>query len=398
MKKLFNILVLAIVLAGCCRETAVRLEGGRLLVDGAPYTVRGVNWACYPVGTNYAYNFWDEPDSVVTAQLDYEMGLLRDMGVNTVRIYAGIPPRWITYIWEHYGIRTMVNCTLGRYGVRVRGDWDPHTDYADADVCLQLVEEAGAMAETYRGTAGLLCYLLGNENNYGLFWDGPETEDIPVPDTLSTERAIALYAAVNESAKAVKAVDPQSLVTLVNGDVLFLDLVETLCPDVDILGVNTYRGPSFTDLFDTVAGRSSKPLLLTEFGSDAYNVLLEAEEQDGQAAIDLANWQEILAEYNAGRCLGGFTFQFSDEWWKHGQDVRLDEHDTEPSWHNGGYAFDYVRGRENMNEEWFGLCAKRPSSSTLRLYDLAPRKAYFALQALFNSPSPRSNSPSPRSN
>ena len=77
--------------------------------------------------------------------------------------------------------------------------------------------------------------------------------------------------------------------------------------------MNTYRGPSFTSLFDDVAAGCSRPLLITEFGSDAYNVVEGVEEQDGQAEIDLANWREILSEVAAGRCLGGFTFQFSDE-------------------------------------------------------------------------------------
>lgn len=109
--------------------------------------------------------------------------------------------------------------------------------------------------------------------------------------------------------------------------------------------------------------------------------------QDGQAEIDLANWKEILSEAEKGRCLGGFTFQFSDEWWKHGQDVRLYEHDTTASWHNGGYAFDYVKGSENMNEEWFGICAKTVSGTGERLYDLLPRKAYYVLRELFTGDS-----------
>ena len=383
-----NLLKYALVIAAVlhlsgCSSSGVRLRGGALLVDGKPYTVVGMNWSCYPVGTNWAFDIWEQPDSIVAAQLSYDMGLLRDMGVNTVRIYDGIPPRWVSFIWENFGIRTMVNCTQGRYGLTVRGEWEPHTDYSDPDVRQMLLDQAGAMAETYRGTPGLLCYLLGNENNYGLFWDGAETEDIPEPDSVSTERAVHMYRCFNESALAVKAVDRSVPVAVVNGDVLFLDLFDTLCPDVDIFGVNTYRGPSFTSLFDDVAAGCSRPLLITEFGSDAYNVVKGVEEQDGQAEIDLANWREILSEVAAGRCLGGFTFQFSDEWWKHGQDVRLWEHDTEPSWHNGGYYFDYVKGSENMNEEWFGICAKADASSPSRLYDVMPRKAYYALQDLF---------------
>ena len=381
----FMLPVLLAALLCACSPSGVKLRGGRLLVDGKPYTVVGMNWSCYPIGTNWAFNIWEEPDSVIAAQLDYDFGLMQQMGVNTVRIYDGIPARWVAYIWENFGIRTMVNCTQGRYGLTVREEWEPHTDYSDADVRTMLLAQASAMAERYRGTPGLLAYLLGNENNYGLFWDGAETEDIPEPDSLTTARAEYLYSLLNESARAVKAVDASVPVAVVNGDLLFLDLFVDRCPDVDIFGVNTYRGASFTNLFDREAAECPKPLLLTEFGSDAYNVLAGAEEQNGQAEIDLANWCEILSESAAGRCLGGFTFQWSDEWWKHGQDVRLWEHDTEPSWHNGGYYFDYVKGSENMNEEWFGICAKLPYGSDGRLYDLVPRKVYYELSKLFES-------------
>lgn len=61
----------------------------------------------------------------------------------------------------------------------------------------------------------------------------------------------------------------------------------------------------------------------------------------------------------AGNSLGGFTFQFSDGWWKTGQTTNLDEHDPAASWSNGGYLNDYKEGENNMNEEeWFGICAK----------------------------------------
>ena len=81
----------------------------------------------------------------------------------------------------------------------------------------------------------------------------------------------------------------------------------------------------------------------------------------------------------AGNCLGGFTFQFSDGWWKYGQTWNLDIHDKNASWVNGGYQFDYVKGQNNMNEEWFGICAKgHPDEKGL--YKLYPRQAYYLLK------------------
>jgi hypothetical protein len=77
--------------------------------------------------------------------------------------------------------------------------------------------------------------------------------------------------------------------------------------------------------------------------------------------------------------LGGFTFQFSDGWWKYGQTKNLESHDTNASWSNGGYQKDYTEGENNMNEEWFGICAKGPSNEK-GLYQLYPRAAYYVLK------------------
>jgi hypothetical protein len=97
----------------------------------------------------------------------------------------------------------------------------------------------------------------------------------------------------------------------------------------------------------------------------------------------VGNWKEIY-ENAAGlgkveNCIGGFTFQFSDGWWKFGQTKNLDVHDTNASWANGGYEIDLVEGKNNMNEEWFGICAKGPTNEK-GLYDLYPRAAYYALK------------------
>jgi hypothetical protein len=81
----------------------------------------------------------------------------------------------------------------------------------------------------------------------------------------------------------------------------------------------------------------------------------------------------------SGNSLGGFTFQFSDGWWKFGQTKFLDVHDTNASWSNGGYTFDFAKGENNMNEEWFGICAKGPTNAQGN-YQLYPRSAYYVLQ------------------
>jgi hypothetical protein len=358
-------------------------NGIRLVVDGKDFVVNGMNWDYFPIGTNYSYSLWNQPDDFVQQALDEEMGLLKNMGVNTIRVYTGMPKKWIEYIYTNYGIFTMLNHSFGRYGLTLDGVWTPNTEYSDAKTRAELLKEVKAMTAEYKDTKGLLLFLLGNENNYGLFWDGAETENIPIKDRKSTARAQSMYKLFNEAVIAMKEIDKSHPMAICNGDLLFLDIIAKECKDVDIYGTNVYRGISFGDLFDRVKKEYGKPVLFTEFGADAFNVLTNQEDQKAQAFYLKGNWKEIYENAagmgKAENCIGGFTFQFSDGWWKYGQTKNLDTHDSNASWSNGGYQKDFIEGQNNMNEEWFGICAKGPTNDK-GFYQLYPRAAYYVLK------------------
>ena len=360
-------------------------SGYQLQVDGKPFFINGMNWDYFPIGTNYNYSLWKQPDDLIIAALDAEMSLLKNMNINCVRMYTGVPPRWIQYIYENYGIYTMLNHSFGRYGLDLQGTWTPNTDYSNPLVKDLLLKETKEMVSTYQNTPGLLLFLLGNENNYGLFWRGAETEDIPVQDRESTKGAVHLYSLFNEATKAMKGISATHPVAICNGDLLFMDIMAEKCPDIDILGINVYRGATFTDLYPRVKKEFNKPVILTEFGTDAYNAIANQEDQAYQAKVLVSNWNEIYANAdgmgNNNNSFGGFTFQFSDGWWKTGQTINLGEHDVTASWSNGGYANDFQQGQNNMNEEWFGICAKGKNNER-GTYELYPRAAYYALKDL----------------
>lgn len=383
------VLILTILLASLTARGQQQIavvddtRGSRLTIDGKAFFMNGMNWDYTPIGSNYAYNLWDQSEEMIRKALDNEMTMLKKMGVNVIRQYATIPPRWVQYIYEHYGIYTMINHSFGRYGLVANGVDYPNTDYCLEAVRTTLLQETDRFVKTYKDTPGVLLYLLGNENNYGLFWGGAETEDIPVADRASTLQAKCMYRLMNEATQHIKAIDASRPVAICNGDLLFLDIIAEECRDVDILGINCYRGASFEDLFLEAKEKYGKPVLLTEFGADALNAVTGQEAENEQAAILLANWQEIYLNAagmgQSANCLGGFTFQFSDGWWKYGQTWNLDIHDTTASWANGGYLFDYVKEQNNMNEEWFGICGKgHPDDSGL--YRLYPRKGYHVLK------------------
>ncbi|NRA50510.1 MAG: glycosidase, partial [Phaeodactylibacter sp.] len=229
-------------------------QGMKLVVNGADFMINGMNWDYIPIGTNTVNaEFWKKSDDVIKAGLDAEMSLLQNMNVNVIRQYTGVPARWIKYIYENYGIYTMLNHSFGRYGLTLDGVWTPVTLYDNPRTQEYLMEEVTTLVEEYKNTPGLLLYLLGNENNYGLFWQGAETEDFPDDEGriqfIGESRGRPMYKLMNDAAKAMKAIDPSHPVAICNGDVLFIDIVAEECPDIDIYGTNTYRGVSFGDMF-----------------------------------------------------------------------------------------------------------------------------------------------------
>ncbi len=97
--------------------------GSKLLINGKEIMVNGMNWDYFPIGTNYNYSLWTQPDAFIKKALDDEMSLLQNMGVNAIRVYAGIPKKWIEYVYDNYGIYTMLNHSFGRYGLTIDGVW-----------------------------------------------------------------------------------------------------------------------------------------------------------------------------------------------------------------------------------------------------------------------------------
>ncbi len=366
-------------------------EGSKLVVNGEDFMINGMNWDYIPIGTNTVNaNFWKKSDDVIKAGLDAEMALLQNMNVNVIRQYTGVPAKWVRYIYENYGIYTMLNNSFGRYGLTIDGVWTPVTDYSDPRTQELLMTEIKSMVTEYKNTPGILMYLIGNENNYGLFWQGAETEDFPDGEEekqfIGEKRGRPMYRLMNEASKAMKTIDPSHPVAICNGDVLFIDIIAEECKDVDIYGTNMYRGVSFGDAFQVVKDKLNKPIMFTEFGSDAFNAIENQEDQKMQAYYMLNNWKEIYQNAaglgKVNNSIGGFTFQFSDGWWKAGFNDRkdADTHQTESTWNAGGYTIDEAyKGANNMNEEWFGICAKGPTNSR-GLYTLYPRAAYYALK------------------
>ena len=373
------------------KVTTVKDENGwKLQVNGSDYYLKGVVWGYSPRNQNYSYNLWGESDEFIRKVIDYDFGLMKAAGVNAIRSFGFIPPEWITYIYQEYGIMTVINPLMGRYGYTIGGKWIPVTDYSDELTRATLKADMLEIVDKYKNTPGVLMFAFGNESNYGLEWSSFEIENLPEGEQ-NTAKARYLYSLFNEVMRSGKAIAPNHPFTIVNGDLQYIDLIAELCPDLDLMGINAYRGKSFvnseSNLWKDVEEKLDLPVVFFEFGSDAFNAKEFHEDQLAQAEILKSQWQEMYNKAygngEEGNSIGGFVFEWRDEWWKYKQVEDLDIHDTHASWSNGAYKFDWVAGKNNMNEEWFGITALGTPNSD-GVYTARPRMAYDVLSDIWH--------------
>ena len=54
-------------------------SGIKLKVDGQDFFINGMNWDYFPIGTNYSYILWEQPEEIIKKALANEMTLLKNM-------------------------------------------------------------------------------------------------------------------------------------------------------------------------------------------------------------------------------------------------------------------------------------------------------------------------------
>lgn len=366
------------------------LEGKRfqLTVNGKPYIIKGMVYSPVPIGKNHEYEFWKDP----ARPHIYDGRLMREMGVNTIRVYKpGIDPektkQVIKDLYVKFGVRTAMGHWLGF--------WD-NANYADPVFRARVKKDVIDMVETYKNEKGILCWILGNENNvsfsYGPqtmnLWTTDEIEALQDPYLKRIARARIYYEFVNEVSWAIHEIDPYHPTVLANAELTDIDVAAEVSPDIDILGCSIYRGKAFGSFFREGATKFKRPIMITEFGCDRYNAFLNEEDQGIQAEFLEAEWNEIekntFEGSGVGNCIGAFVFEWTDEWWKFNEENKTGwfVHDTIPTWSNGAYYFDIKAPQNlNINEEWWGVCSLEKSKAGLD--KRKPTKAYFKLKELW---------------
>lgn len=368
----------------------------QLLVNGQLYFVRGVCYQPIPVGYGCNYNWWGDPTRIWLR----DGQLMKEMGINTIRVYQQgenihQTRRVISDLFKYYEIRTVMGHWL---------DWW-NADYANPDFQKQVMEDVLEMVRRYQDAPGIFMWVLGNENNYSFgpqkinYWTGPALEKIEDPYEKKIASAEIYYSFVNRVAREIKKIDPVHPVVLGNGDLGTISVAGRNNSAVDILGSTCYRGKSFGNFWREVDREWRKPVILLEFGCDSYDAYHCQEDQNTQCEFIRSQWKEIAENATGGlgfgNSLGGFLFEWNDEWWKCDQGNSLSDHDTDAGWSNGAYWRDIKAERNlNMNEEWWGIMAIDTTTVFGETYNaLKPRLAYYAIKELFTGRKTATGSP-----
>ena len=170
-------------------------------------------------------------------------------------------------------------------------------DWSDAAGLIKQREHVRTVVETHKNHPALLCWALGNE------MEDPQGKNG------------AVWTQINGLARMVKELDPQhptmTVIAEIGGEKV--KNFTALCPDVDVLGINSYGGAA------TVAERyrklgGTKPFLLTEYGpngiwetqKDAIGAYPELTSTEKAEAYRRAYKANVLG--SDGMCLGSYAF------------------------------------------------------------------------------------------
>lgn len=376
--------------------------GWKMFVDGQPYFIYGMNYAPVRVGvkpwewnwmwsdenTNGivdSFEVWvdanrnnrQDDDEPITS--DYE--LMKRMGVNTIKFYVTDPElpclntMLLRRMFKESGIRAIVGNFLGAYCNGSGANWELGTDYTDRKQRDNMKASVSNLVMKLRGEPWVLAWVLGNENNMEMSGDvnATRTNGSKYPDTFSKF--------LNEVAKMIHGLDPNHPVGIGN---LLTGLVEYYgrnAPEIDFLGINSYLGDEgFGATWQKVKQTMNRPAVITEYGCDSYYTG-KGPDEEMQSNYAINNWEDIV--YNSksrsgtGNSIGGFLFEWLDEWWKDSLNYFEDpvDHQTTRA------VFPMPFPDSFAQEEWFGIMGQGAGNASP--FQRVPKKAYYDLQKVW---------------
>ncbi len=412
----------------------VKVEGRSLVADFdmdgqyAPFFIKGVGYSPMPIGRHPSDWGWQNandprPNNTLDdpAILERDFTLLEAMHANTIRIWKGNDtekngrfPIKITSNTLDHAENHQIKIMAGFWIDTPSGWWECteegsifHVimDFTNASLREDIKSRFADYVTQLKNHPAILLWAIANENNLS-FGD-------------NFDQINAFYSLVNEMAELAHQIEGTDFhpVVLVNGDIKNLGdsnqgTTDADMPHLDVWAANVYKGDSFGDLFDEFKTKSTKPLLISEFGTDAWhtndvdNPSDGFEDQTTQAVWAGKLWDEIAANNDA--TIGGTVMEYSDEWWKPNEWLCADDNDpnTTADLCNAAQTYYGFGPKDNScpvngtfddpednlpipldqfnNEEWWGIMAIAKNPDNAFGPDIMiPRQIYTTLQEKF---------------
>jgi len=300
---LFLVMV-AVILSGCATTGSGLMRKARpvitwdeenIYVDGQPYFIRGINYC----------GLDNDLRNTPLKQVEKDIQLLKDLNVNTIRVFADIPHETLDLLYKNNILVIMEIHNDGAYA----GPW---TDFSSQDELKKYIAAAVSQVERDKDHPAILMWCLWNDGPFG-----PETVNKYPRETL--EKWLGALVA------AVKKADPSRPMTSANmPGCYYNDLGASF---LDVLGFNNYAGlhgaseythsvteRAFDDL-ESYGKKYKKPIIITESG---YSTIM-GEKIQGKVIKSLV---DAARSRTSGICI----FQFADQWAKGGEPEVQNDH------------------------------------------------------------------------
>lgn len=419
------------------------------------YVVKGVAYSPVPIGEHphFSYPYGDYFISAYKNLWKRDFPAIKALGANTLRLYS----------WRSINDHTEFLDMAHSFGLKVLP-----TFYMDSKSTPlnteknhnKVIENFVKEVRRYAKHPAIYGWSIGNEIN--AIWNGflPQFNEVgncswksECFDKIGKQSCIGpricLYREMtrflNEAATKAKEVIREENGVFQIMTSAFADVDDVLqmltaedfdVSEIDVWGMNLYKGHDFgigeDNVLEWFPGKSGKPLIVTEFGVDAYSdpcgVCLDASRnagcpspcyntlEDGETSsgagfgedeISQAAWTSglasIMLKYWGKGVLGGFAMSWVDEYWKNSDVVAgctkrilngkptIGECDFkahidcphEDPWKNAlcGHFFPNTFD-SYVNEGWFGI--NRPKFTGRAGHDsLIPRKVFYDLAKVY---------------
>jgi len=260
------------------KDSRIRPAAKFFLEGDKKFFVKGVTYG--PFKPDAEGNYLGRPE-----QVDADLALMRQAGLNVVRIYHA-PPPWFLDRCTNAGMRVLVTLP-----------WEKHIEFLrERSIRKQIADAVRTTVSKYPGHPAILGYLVGNEISSTMArW-------------LGARRVIEF---VEELIRIGRAIDPDALfsyATYPPTEYLLPQNADFCCFNVYLHNQRDFEG--YLLRLQNLTGEH--PLILGEFGMDTIR-----HSQDEQA--EMLGWH-IDSVVKCGLA-GTIFFTWTDEWFTGGQEI-----------------------------------------------------------------------------